>query len=111
MTERPTTVAAVVLAAGGGRRYGMPKALVEYEGSLLFERAERTARARGIRLPREADVLRDALVAAGIPPNAIVIGGGSVDNTLRREDAVTLVDRVAPAYPEWEPDALLAALQ
>jgi CTP:molybdopterin cytidylyltransferase MocA len=38
-------VAAVVLAAGGGRRYGMPKALVEYEGSLLVERAVRTARA------------------------------------------------------------------
>jgi CTP:molybdopterin cytidylyltransferase MocA len=37
--------AAVVLAAGGGRRYGMPKALVEYEGSLLVERAVRTARA------------------------------------------------------------------
>jgi CTP:molybdopterin cytidylyltransferase MocA len=37
-------VAAVVLAAGGGRRYGMPKALVEYEGSLLVERAVRTAR-------------------------------------------------------------------
>jgi molybdenum cofactor cytidylyltransferase/nicotine blue oxidoreductase len=35
----------VVLAAGGGRRYGMPKALVEYEGSLLVERAVRTARA------------------------------------------------------------------
>ena len=45
MTERPTSVAAVVLAAGGGRRYGMPKALVEYEGSLLVERAVRTARA------------------------------------------------------------------
>jgi CTP:molybdopterin cytidylyltransferase MocA len=41
----PTVVAAVVLAAGGGRRYGMPKALVEYEGSLLVERAVRTARA------------------------------------------------------------------
>jgi molybdenum cofactor cytidylyltransferase/nicotine blue oxidoreductase len=40
-------VAAVVLAAGGGRRYGMPKALVEYEGSLLVERAVRTARAVG----------------------------------------------------------------
>src|SRR5688500_16973668 len=40
-----STVAAVVLAAGGGRRYGMPKALVEYEGSLLVERAVRTARA------------------------------------------------------------------
>ena len=37
------TVAAVVLAAGGGRRYGMPKALVEYEGSLLVERAVGTA--------------------------------------------------------------------
>jgi molybdenum cofactor cytidylyltransferase/nicotine blue oxidoreductase len=40
-----TATAAVVLAAGGGRRYGMPKALVEYEGSLLVERAVRTARA------------------------------------------------------------------
>ena len=39
------TVAAVVLAAGGGRRYGMPKALVELDGSLLVERAVRTARA------------------------------------------------------------------
>jgi CTP:molybdopterin cytidylyltransferase MocA len=38
-------VAAVVLAAGGGRRYGMPKALVEYDGSLLVERAVRTATA------------------------------------------------------------------
>jgi CTP:molybdopterin cytidylyltransferase MocA len=38
-------VGAVVLAAGAGRRYGMPKALVEYEGSLLVERAVRTARA------------------------------------------------------------------
>ena len=38
------TCAAVVLAAGGGRRYGMPKALVEYGGSLLVERAVRTAR-------------------------------------------------------------------
>ncbi|TKJ22868.1 nucleotidyltransferase family protein [Blastococcus sp. CCUG 61487] len=39
------TTAAVVLAAGGGRRYGKPKALVEFEGSLLVERAVRTARA------------------------------------------------------------------
>jgi CTP:molybdopterin cytidylyltransferase MocA len=39
------STAAVVLAAGGGRRYGMPKALVEYEGTLLVERAVRTARA------------------------------------------------------------------
>jgi len=39
------SIAAVVLAAGGGRRYGMPKALVEYDGSLLVERAVRTATA------------------------------------------------------------------
>jgi CTP:molybdopterin cytidylyltransferase MocA len=39
------STAAVVLAAGGGRRYGMPKALVQYEGSLLVERAVRTAQA------------------------------------------------------------------
>src|SRR3954454_17164067 len=39
-----TAIAAVVLAAGGGRRYGLPKALVEYDGSLLVERAVRTAR-------------------------------------------------------------------
>ena len=38
-------VAGLVLAAGGGRRYGMPKALVEYEGNLLVERAVRTATA------------------------------------------------------------------
>ncbi|MGK5171111.1 nucleotidyltransferase family protein [Geodermatophilus sp. CPCC 205761] len=40
-----SAVAGLVLAAGGGRRYGMPKALVEYEGSLLVERAVATARA------------------------------------------------------------------
>ena len=45
MTAPASSVAAVVLAAGGGRRYGMPKALVEYEGGLLVERAVRTARA------------------------------------------------------------------
>ncbi len=44
MSAPDPVVAAVVLAAGGGRRYGMPKALVEYEGSLLVERAVRTAR-------------------------------------------------------------------
>ena len=60
-------VAAVVLAAGGGRRYGMPKALVDYEGSLLVERAVRTARAvcdpvlvvlgaRAVDVWREADL-------------------------------------------------------
>lgn len=34
-----TRVAGVLLAAGAGRRYGMPKALVEFESRLLVERA------------------------------------------------------------------------
>jgi len=62
-----SATAAVVLAAGGGRRYGMPKALVEYEGSLLVERAVRTARevcdpvlvvlgARAVDVWRQADL-------------------------------------------------------
>ena len=39
--------AGLVLAAGGGRRYGGPKALVRHEGSLLVERAVRTVRDAG----------------------------------------------------------------
>jgi CTP:molybdopterin cytidylyltransferase MocA len=67
-------VAAVVLAAGGGRRYGMPKALVEYEGGLLVERAVRTARAvcdpvlvvlgaRAVDIWRQADLDGAAVLA------------------------------------------------
>ena len=67
MVGRVSEIAAVVLAAGGGRRYGMPKALVPYEGSLLVERAVRTARAvcdpvlvvlgaRAVDVWREADL-------------------------------------------------------
>ena len=50
--------------------------------------AEEAARARGIRFPREADGLRDALASMGIPRDAILIGGSSVDNTA--EEAVML---------------------
>jgi molybdenum cofactor cytidylyltransferase/nicotine blue oxidoreductase len=73
------TVAAVVLAAGGGRRYGMPKALVEYQGSLLVERAVGTAQA----------VCETVLV---------VLGAQAVDvwRTARLDNAVLLVNQ------EWE---------
>ena len=37
----------VVLAAGAGRRYGQPKALVEFDGQLLVDRAVQTLRAGG----------------------------------------------------------------
>ena len=67
-------VGAVVLAAGGGRRYGMPKALVEYDGSLLVERAVRTAAAvcdpvlvvlgaRAVDVWRQADLGGSAVLA------------------------------------------------
>lgn len=46
MTE---LVAGVVLAAGAGRRFGMPKALVPYGGSLLVERAARVLADGGCR--------------------------------------------------------------
>jgi nicotine blue oxidoreductase len=45
--ECTLSVAGLVLAAGGGRRFGGPKALVRHEGSLLVERAVATARAGG----------------------------------------------------------------
>jgi CTP:molybdopterin cytidylyltransferase MocA len=72
-------VAAVVLAAGGGRRYGMPKALVEYEGSLLVERAVRTAR-------------------AVCDPVLVVLGAQAVDVWQRADlDGATLL-----ANKDWE---------
>lgn len=41
------STAGVVLAAGAGRRYGRPKALVSYDGELLVDRAANTLRAGG----------------------------------------------------------------
>lgn len=79
MSEERPAVAAVVLAAGGGRRYGMPKALVEYEGSLLVERAVGTA-------------------AAVCDPVLVVLGAQAVEvwRTARLENAVVL------ANEDWE---------
>lgn len=76
-SDRP--VAALVLAAGGGRRYGMPKALVEYGGSLLVERAVRTA-------------------AAVCDPVLVVLGAQAVDvwRTADLSGATVLANR------DWE---------
>ncbi|SEO99869.1 nucleotidyltransferase family protein [Trujillonella endophytica] len=73
------SIAALVLAAGGGRRYGMPKALVSYEGSLLVERAVRTAR-------------------AVCDPVLVVLGARAVD-VWRTAD---LAGATALANPDWE---------
>src|SRR5919199_3552990 len=71
-----STVAGLVLAAGGGRRYGMPKALVEYEGSLLVERAVRTA-------------------SSVCDPVLVVLGAGAVEVRERADlgGATVLVNR------------------
>jgi CTP:molybdopterin cytidylyltransferase MocA len=66
--------AGLVLAAGGGRRYGMPKALVAYEGQLLVERAAETLRRAGVRqslvvLGAQAPSVLER--AAGLPPSVI----------------------------------------
>jgi CTP:molybdopterin cytidylyltransferase MocA len=53
--------AGLVLAAGGGSRYGMPKALVPYAGSRLVERAAETLR------------------AAGVPLSVVVLGASAPD--------------------------------
>jgi nicotine blue oxidoreductase len=63
-------VSGLVLAAGGGRRFGMPKALVEWRGSLLVERAAATLAAGGcgdvvVVLGARADRVR--AVARGLP--------------------------------------------
>ncbi len=72
-------VAGLVLAAGAGRRYGMPKALVPYEGSLLVERAYR-------------------LVAAFCDPVFVVLGAAADQITSRADlgHAVVLVN------PDWD---------
>lgn len=46
MTRAP--VAGLLLAAGAGRRYGMPKALVERDGRRLVDRAAATLRGSGL---------------------------------------------------------------
>lgn len=73
-----TRVAGVVLAAGEGRRFGMPKALVRHNGRLFVEAA--------------ADVLR----AGGCDP-VIVVTGAAADQ-VREAD---LGDALLVENPDW----------
>jgi nicotine blue oxidoreductase len=47
MTSRREHVAGILLAAGEGKRFGRPKALVEYQGERLVDRGVRMLRAAG----------------------------------------------------------------
>ncbi|MDQ3716424.1 MAG: NTP transferase domain-containing protein [Actinomycetota bacterium] len=72
-------VAGLVLAAGAGRRYGMPKALVPYEGRLLVERACH-------------------LVAAVCDPVVVVVGAAADEVRSRAK----LGDAVVVLNPDWD---------
>ena len=81
VAQRPAmTVAGILLAAGGGRRFGGPKALIEHDGQLLVE--------RGARL----------LLRSGCTPVVAVVGAGA-DEVVRRA-------RLDPAdvvvNPDWK---------
>ncbi|MFG2110823.1 nucleotidyltransferase family protein [Micromonospora chersina] len=72
-------VAGLVLAAGGGRRFGMPKALVRHDGQQLVDRS--------------IAVLR----AARCDPVVVVLGAAADDVRARADlDGVTAVDN-----PDW----------
>lgn len=72
-------VAGLVLAAGAGRRYGGPKALVRYDGQLLVERA--------------VEVLR----TAGCAPIVVVLGAAA--DRVRAE--ASLGDATPIDNPDW----------
>ena len=74
------TVAGLLLAAGAGRRYGMPKALVRHQGRLFVEHA--------------ADVLH----AGGCSPVVVVLGALAADvRSTAMLSGSSLVDN-----PDWD---------
>ena len=66
--------AGIVLAAGGGSRYGMPKALVAYAGKLLVEHAAATLREAGVAtsvVVLGAEAPRVLATARDLPPTVV----------------------------------------
>jgi CTP:molybdopterin cytidylyltransferase MocA len=75
----PDRVAGLLLAAGGGRRFGMPKALIDHGGRLFVERA--------------AEVLH----AAGCTPVVVVLGASAEEVRTRAHlPGSSIVDN-----PDW----------
>jgi nicotine blue oxidoreductase len=73
---RPGSLAGLVLAAGTGRRFGGPKALIRYDGELLVDRATRT------------------LADAGCAPVVVVLGAEAdrIVHEASLDGCVTLVN-------------------
>jgi len=88
--EDPLRHADALFVLGGSRAERTLEAVDLYQGGYApiialspghEEPAAVAALARGIHFPSDAGGIRDALAAAGIPPERIVIGAGSVDST------------------------------
>src|SRR4030095_16010772 len=54
---------------------------------------ETQLRSRGLKLPREGDVARDAVISLGVPADAVTVMPGGVDNTAAE---AALVRRIVP---------------
>ena len=88
--EDPLRRADAIFVLAGGRLERSLEAVDLYQAGYaplivlspgLGEAADAVARARGIRLPNENELLRDALTGSGVPREAFLIGPGRVDNT------------------------------
>jgi uncharacterized SAM-binding protein YcdF (DUF218 family) len=55
-----------------------------------MENIERDLKARGVRIPLEGEITRDAMIRLGVPPEAIVYVDGAMDNTA--EEAAMVKD-------------------
>jgi CTP:molybdopterin cytidylyltransferase MocA len=86
-----TRTAGLLLAAGEGRRYGMPKALVRHDGRLLVE--------HGLA----------ALRAGGCEPVVVVLGAAA-DRVRAAADLTGAVTVVNPDWPEGMGSSLRAGL-
>jgi hypothetical protein len=126
---RLAQVAEIALADWYGRRGMCDVALAALNGTLPAAQRDPTLDAlgtttvsRGAAKPFQGEVsvalglyaagAIDAVTARGpLPHYLAAVYGGSEQTSAGRENAAAVVDRVAPAYPEWEPDALFAALR
>ncbi|MEU4557099.1 nucleotidyltransferase family protein [Actinoplanes sp. NPDC023936] len=99
------SVAGLVLAAGAGRRYGMPKALVAYQGRLLVQRAADTLREAG------CDRVLIVLGAAAERVRALVLPDTGVGPDWAVPDTVVNPDWAVPdtgVNPDWAlPDTVV----